>query len=92
MAFCYCEVNDFKNAEIFYLKQIELIKKLTKDPYLQALAFDNLGNCLTKNKIDISKPEKYYLKHSNLKTWNTEFLRMAIQRTLTDEKTRLDYD
>ena len=37
-------------------------------------------------------PQKYFLKHQNLNTWNTEFLKKAIQGTLNDERTRLDYD
>lgn len=37
-------------------------------------------------------PQKYFLKHKNLKTWNTDFLIKAIQPTLNDEKTRLNYD
>ena len=37
-------------------------------------------------------PQKYFLTHKNLDTWNTPFLQDAIQQTLTEEKTRLDYD
>jgi len=37
-------------------------------------------------------PQKYYLTHSKLNTWNTDFLHEAIQPTLADEKTRLNYD
>ena len=37
-------------------------------------------------------PQKYFTKHNNLKTWNTEFLKMAIHHRLVDEKTRLNYD
>ncbi len=37
-------------------------------------------------------PQKYYLPHGNLKTWNTPFLQNAIKDTLTDENTRLSYD
>ena len=37
-------------------------------------------------------PQKYFMKHQNLNTWNTEFLKKAIQGTLNDERTRLDYD
>jgi hypothetical protein len=37
-------------------------------------------------------PQKYYLTHQNLGTWNTPALQEAIQQTLTDEKTRLNYD
>lgn len=37
-------------------------------------------------------PQKYLLTHNSLNTWNTPFLQEAIQQTLTDEKTRLDYD
>jgi predicted metal-binding protein len=37
-------------------------------------------------------PQKYYLKHINLKTWNTDFLIKAIQPTLNAEEIRLNYD
>jgi predicted metal-binding protein len=37
-------------------------------------------------------PQKYYLTHENLDTWNTHFLKKAITQTLTDEKTRMNYD
>lgn len=37
-------------------------------------------------------PQKYYLTHKRLKTWDTPCLHEAIQLTLTDEKTRLNYD
>jgi len=37
-------------------------------------------------------PQKYYLVHEPLKTWDTSFLKKAIAPTLTDEKTRLNYD
>lgn len=37
-------------------------------------------------------PQKYYLPHGRLNTWNTTFLQNAIKPTLNDEKTRLDYD
>ncbi|KAF0203121.1 MAG: hypothetical protein FD170_1393 [Bacteroidetes bacterium] len=37
-------------------------------------------------------PQKYYLTHQNLETWNTPFLQEAIQQTLTNEKMRLNYD
>ncbi|MHC1774757.1 MAG: hypothetical protein AB9834_05015 [Lentimicrobium sp.] len=37
-------------------------------------------------------PQKYYLTHTKLNTWNTDFLQEAIQPTLADEKTRLNYD
>lgn len=37
-------------------------------------------------------PQKYYLPHQKLQTWNTGFLKRAIVPTLNDEKTRLDYD
>ncbi|MCF8381754.1 MAG: CGGC domain-containing protein [Bacteroidales bacterium] len=37
-------------------------------------------------------PQKYLLSHKNLNTWNTPFLKDAIKLTLTDEKTRLDYN
>ncbi|MFH1121807.1 MAG: CGGC domain-containing protein [Bacteroidota bacterium] len=37
-------------------------------------------------------PQKYYLTHSKLNSWNTDFLQDVIQPTLTDEKTRLNYD
>lgn len=37
-------------------------------------------------------PQKYFLTHSNLNTWNTPFLQRAIVPTLVDEETRLRYD
>jgi predicted metal-binding protein len=37
-------------------------------------------------------PQKYYLTHEKLNTWNIPFLHEAIQLTLTGEKTRLSYD
>jgi len=37
-------------------------------------------------------PQKYYLTHENLGTWNTSYMKEAIQQTLTEEKTRLQYD
>jgi predicted metal-binding protein len=37
-------------------------------------------------------PQKYFLTHENMNTWNTPFLKEAIKQTLTDEKTRLKYD
>jgi len=37
-------------------------------------------------------PQKYYLTHQNLNTWDTPFLQEAVQPTLSDEETRLSYD
>jgi len=37
-------------------------------------------------------PQKYFLTHSNLNTWNTAFLKEAILPTLSDEQIRLNYD
>jgi predicted metal-binding protein len=37
-------------------------------------------------------PQKYFLTHGNLNTWNTKFLEEVIKPTLCDESTRLDYD
>jgi len=37
-------------------------------------------------------PQKYYLTHKNMDTWNSEFLSESIKPTLTDELTRLSYD
>jgi len=37
-------------------------------------------------------PQKYFITHSNLNTWNNEFLKEAIQPSLSDESTRLNYD
>lgn len=37
-------------------------------------------------------PQKYYLPHGRLNTWNSAFLQNAIIPTLNDEKTRLNYD
>ena len=37
-------------------------------------------------------PQKYFLTHQILKTWDSQFLQDSIQETLTDEETRLLYD
>jgi len=37
-------------------------------------------------------PQKYYLIHEKLHTWETLFLQDIIKQTLTDEKIRLSYD
>ena len=37
-------------------------------------------------------PQKYFSTHNNLNTWNSSFLQEAILPTLSDEKTRLNYD
>jgi len=37
-------------------------------------------------------PQKYYMTHSKLETWNSEFLKNSIKGTLTDEIMRLRYD
>jgi len=37
-------------------------------------------------------PQKYFLTHTNLETWNNKFLLESIKQTLTDEPTRLKYD
>ena len=37
-------------------------------------------------------PQKYYVIHSKLQTWNTQEWQELIKPTLTDEKTRLAYD
>ncbi|HAV91958.1 TPA: CGGC domain-containing protein [candidate division WOR-3 bacterium] len=37
-------------------------------------------------------PQKYYLTHMNLKTWESAEWREIIKPTLCDEKTRLSYD
>ena len=37
-------------------------------------------------------PQKYYITHQNLDTWNSKFLLESIKPTLTDELTRLNYD
>ncbi len=37
-------------------------------------------------------PQKYLLTHTNLNTWNTEFLQKSIKSVLTDENTRISYD
>jgi len=37
-------------------------------------------------------PQKYFLTHSKLNTWNTQFLSDSIKPTLTDELTRISYD
>jgi predicted metal-binding protein len=37
-------------------------------------------------------PQKYFIPHQNMKTWNTSFLQKAISLTTNDEATRLKYD
>ncbi|MDD3804340.1 MAG: CGGC domain-containing protein [bacterium] len=37
-------------------------------------------------------PQKYYLTHMNLKTWESSEWKEIIKPTLSDEKTRLSYD
>ena len=37
-------------------------------------------------------PQKYYVTHQNMKTWNTPFLQKAISLVINDETTRLKYD
>jgi predicted metal-binding protein len=37
-------------------------------------------------------PQKYFITHDKLNTWDTEFLQEAIQHALADEQTRLRYD
>lgn len=37
-------------------------------------------------------PQKYFLTHYHMDTWNTPFLKHAIADTLCEEKTRLKYD
>ena len=37
-------------------------------------------------------PQKYYLTHQSMNTWNTVTLKNAIMQTLTDAETRLRYD
>ena len=37
-------------------------------------------------------PQKYYITHSNLKTWESPKWQKIIQPTLADKKTRLTYD
>lgn len=37
-------------------------------------------------------PQKYFITHNDLKTWETPHLKKIIQLTLTDEQTRLRYD
>lgn len=37
-------------------------------------------------------PQKYYLTHMGMHTWDTPFLQRVIQPSLTDENTRLSYD
>ncbi|MGQ9846897.1 MAG: hypothetical protein ACUVQP_05255 [Bacteroidales bacterium] len=39
-----------------------------------------------------SMPQKYYISHQNMKTWNIPFLQKAISLTINDEATRLKYD
>jgi len=37
-------------------------------------------------------PQKYFIPHDKLNTWETPFMHQVIQATLTDERTRLNYD
>jgi hypothetical protein len=37
-------------------------------------------------------PQKYYLTHMKLDTWNDDFLMDSVENILSDEKTRIDYD
>ena len=37
-------------------------------------------------------PQKYFIHHTNFKTWNNEFLIKALKPTLSSEKIRLNYD
>ncbi len=37
-------------------------------------------------------PQKYYLTHNKLNTWNNNFWKEAIKLTLNEEKIRLSYD
>ncbi len=37
-------------------------------------------------------PQKYYITHNDLDTWNSAFLKEAILPTITDMQTRLNYD
>lgn len=37
-------------------------------------------------------PQKYFLTHMKLMTWNTEFLEDSVTNVLGDEKTRINYD
>lgn len=37
-------------------------------------------------------PQKYYLTHTNLNTWNSEFLLNSTKPAMSDELTRLRYD
>lgn len=37
-------------------------------------------------------PQKYYLTHTKLDTWDSEFLKNSIKATLTEEIMRLRYD
>ena len=37
-------------------------------------------------------PQKYFIPHTKLNTWNNKFLKEAILPTITNEKIRLKYD
>jgi len=37
-------------------------------------------------------PQKYYITHKNMNTWNSKSLLESIKPTLSDELTRLNYD
>ncbi len=37
-------------------------------------------------------PQKYFITHNDLKTWETPFFKKIIQPSITNEETRLNYD
>lgn len=37
-------------------------------------------------------PQKYFIPHSKMNTWDGDFFKKSIQNTLCNEKTRLNYD
>lgn len=37
-------------------------------------------------------PQKYLIPHTKMNTWNTDFLKLSIQNTLSEEKIRINYD
>jgi predicted metal-binding protein len=62
-------------------------------PYMEY--FEKFNN--TKYGLDVvfgthPIPEKYFLTHNTMNTWNTPFLKQAINETLVGQNTRLSYD
>jgi len=61
--------------------RIDYFKKFIEDKY-------NLKVVIGTHPI----PQKYFLPHNKLKTWQSKFWQEAIMPTIADEQTRLEYD